>query len=71
MQATACRRATIRDIRDFYLGHQDSYRMIVNLDYGRQLNPPKSSLRSEPAGFRAAKSRWTAKTSISTAGITT
>ncbi len=39
-------------IRDFYLGHIDSYRMIVNLDYGRQLEPPKESLRSEPADFQ-------------------
>ena len=26
--------------------------MIVNLDYGRQLEPPKESLRSEPADFQ-------------------
>jgi transglutaminase-like putative cysteine protease len=39
-------------IRDFYLGHIDSHRMIVNLDYGRQLEPPKESLRSEPADFQ-------------------
>jgi transglutaminase-like putative cysteine protease len=39
-------------IRDFYIGHQDAYRMIVNLDYGRDLAPPKLSLRSEPADFQ-------------------
>jgi len=39
-------------IADFYIGHQDSYRMIVNLDYGRPLCPPKPSLRSEPADFQ-------------------
>jgi hypothetical protein len=39
-------------IADFYLGHQDAYRMIVNLDYGRPLNPPKKSFRSEPADFQ-------------------
>jgi transglutaminase-like putative cysteine protease len=39
-------------IRDFYLGHQDAYRMIVNLDYGQPLQPPKQSLRSEPADFQ-------------------
>jgi transglutaminase-like putative cysteine protease len=39
-------------VADFYLGHQDSYRMIVNLDYGRPLCPPKQSLRSEPADFQ-------------------
>lgn len=39
-------------VREFYFGHQDSYRMIVNLDYGCPLDPPKSSLRSEPADFQ-------------------
>jgi transglutaminase-like putative cysteine protease/SAM-dependent methyltransferase len=39
-------------VRDFYIGHQDSYRLIVNLDYGRQLTPPKQSFRSEPADFQ-------------------
>ena len=39
-------------IADFYCGHQDSYRLIVNLDWGRELFPPKESLRSEPADFQ-------------------
>jgi len=39
-------------VREFYIGHQDSHRMIVNLDYGRTLHPPKKSLRSEPADFQ-------------------
>lgn len=39
-------------IADFYCGHQDSYRLIVNLDWGRDLMPPKTSLRSEPADFQ-------------------
>jgi transglutaminase-like putative cysteine protease len=39
-------------VREFYIGHQDSYRMIVNTDYGRELVPPKRSLRSEPADFQ-------------------
>jgi transglutaminase-like putative cysteine protease len=39
-------------IADFYCGHQDSYRMIVNLDWGRELSPPKPSLRSEPADMQ-------------------
>ena len=30
----------------------DPYRMIVNLDYGSTLHPPKPSLRSEPADFQ-------------------
>ena len=39
-------------IADFYCGHQDSYRLIVNLDWGCELFPPKQSLRSEPADFQ-------------------
>ena len=39
-------------IRDFYCGHIDSYRLIVNRDYGAELFPPKKSLRSEPADFQ-------------------
>lgn len=39
-------------IREFYFGHQDAYRLIVNLDYGAPLHPPKQSLRSEPADFQ-------------------
>ena len=39
-------------IRTFYFGHLDSYRLIVNLDYGSHLHPPKESLRSELADFQ-------------------
>ncbi len=39
-------------VREFYFGHQDSYRMIVNRDYGSPLVPSKQSLRSEPADFQ-------------------
>jgi transglutaminase-like putative cysteine protease len=39
-------------VADFYLGHQDSYRMIVNLDWGRDFIPAKTSFRSEPADFQ-------------------
>lgn len=39
-------------VREFYLGHLDAYRMIVNLDYGAALTPAKQSIRSEPADFQ-------------------
>ncbi|HEV2970615.1 MAG TPA: beta-L-arabinofuranosidase domain-containing protein [Pirellulales bacterium] len=39
-------------IREFYFGHLDSYRLIVNRDYGRDLVPPKQSLRSETLDFQ-------------------
>ena len=35
----------------------DIYRIIVNLDYGQQLAPPKQSLRSEPADFQRGEGR--------------
>jgi transglutaminase-like putative cysteine protease len=61
-------------IQDFYCGHQDSYRLIVNLDWGRDLIPPKQSLRSEPADFQRGEvevdgknlyyDRWSSKTEV-------
>lgn len=61
-------------IADFYCGHQDSYRLIVNRDWGRDLIPPKASLRSEPADFQRGEvevdgrnlyfDQWEAKTEV-------
>ncbi|MDB5298136.1 MAG: Transglutaminase-like superfamily protein [Phycisphaerales bacterium] len=42
-------------IRDFYCGHQDSYRLIVNRDYGAPLVPPKASMRSDTADFQSGE----------------
>jgi len=63
-----------RRIADFYCGHQDSYRLIVNLDWGRELFPPKQALRSEPADFQCGEvevdgrnlyfDQWDAKTEV-------
>jgi transglutaminase-like putative cysteine protease len=39
-------------VRDFFCGSMDPYRMIVNLDYSRSLEPPKTSFRSEPIDFQ-------------------
>ena len=39
-------------VQEFFCGHLDPYRMIVNLDYGRELAPPKHSFRSEPNDFQ-------------------
>jgi len=46
------RESTDPRVREFYFGHQDSYRLIVNRDYGAALQPPKRSLRSEPLDFQ-------------------
>ncbi len=39
-------------VRDFFCGHMDPYRLIVNLDYARPLDPPATSLRAEPNDFQ-------------------
>jgi transglutaminase-like putative cysteine protease len=39
-------------VREFYFGHTDSYRLIINTDYGKALWPAKHSLRSEPLDFQ-------------------
>ena len=39
-------------VQDFYCGHMDPYRLIVNLDYAQPLDPPKTSFRSEPNDFQ-------------------
>ena len=55
-------------VREFFCGNLDPYRLIVNLDYGRELHPPKHSFRSEPMIFNGARSRSTGTTFISTSG---
>ena len=58
-------------IADFYCGHQDSYRMIVNLDWGREFFPAQARpCAPSPPTSSAAKSKWTARTSTSTNGTT-
>lgn len=39
-------------VQDFFCGHMDPYRLIVNLDYSREFQPPKASYRSEPVDFQ-------------------
>lgn len=39
-------------VQNFFCGHMDPYRLIVNLDYARPLQPPKTSFRSEPNDFQ-------------------
>ena len=39
-------------VREFYFGHQDTCRLVANLDYGSELYPPKIDLRSETADFQ-------------------
>jgi transglutaminase-like putative cysteine protease len=39
-------------VRNFLCGNMDPYRLIVNLDYARELQPAKTSFRSEPNDFQ-------------------
>lgn len=41
-----------REIRDFYFGGLDQYRMAANSDHNMPLDPPKQSMRSDPVDFQ-------------------
>ena len=41
-----------RQIRDFYFGGLDQYRMIANSDHSQTLTPPKQSIRSDDVDFQ-------------------
>lgn len=47
-----------RQVREFYMHGIDSYRLIVNDDYGRKLYPPKRFSRSEPYDFQRGELEW-------------
>jgi transglutaminase-like putative cysteine protease len=41
-----------RQIRDFYFGGLDQYRIVANCDHNQTLTPPKRSLRSDNVDFQ-------------------
>jgi transglutaminase-like putative cysteine protease len=41
-----------REVRDFYFGGLDQWRMIANSDHNAQLQPPKNSFRSDDVDFQ-------------------
>jgi len=45
-------------VRNFYRSGIDSYRLIVNDDYGRKLVPEKKFPRSEPYDFQRGELEW-------------
>ena len=45
-------------VRNFYRSGIDSYRLIVNDDYGRKLFPEKKFPRSEPYDFQRGELEW-------------
>ena len=47
-----------RELRDFYFGGLDQYRIIANGDHNQALNPPKQSMRSDPVDFQRGELEW-------------
>jgi transglutaminase-like putative cysteine protease len=47
-----------RQIRDFYFGGLDAYRMAANCDHNQELTPPKRSLRSDNVDFQRGELEW-------------
>jgi transglutaminase-like putative cysteine protease len=47
-----------REIRDFYFGGLDQWRMIANSDHSQTLSPPKNSLRSDNVDFQRGELEW-------------
>jgi hypothetical protein len=41
-----------REVRDFYFGGLDQYRMIANSDHSQALTPPKHTMRSDDVDFQ-------------------
>ena len=47
-----------REIRDFYFGGLDQYRMAANSDHNQTLTPPKESMRSDNVDFQRGELEW-------------
>ena len=50
--ATTLKPEQRRQIRDFYFGGLDQYRMIANADHNQVLNPSKQTMRSDDVDFQ-------------------
>lgn len=50
--ATSLKPEQQRELRDFYFGGLDQYRMIANSDHNQTLDPPKQSMRSDDVDFQ-------------------
>ncbi len=47
-----------REVRDFYFGGLDYYRMAANSDHNQELTPPKKSFRSDDVDFQRGELEW-------------
>lgn len=57
-QSFGLQTTTDEEVRNFYRSGIDSYRLIVNDDYGRELSPKKKFMRSEPYDFQRGELEW-------------
>jgi transglutaminase-like putative cysteine protease len=46
------------EIRDFYFGGLDQWRMSANRDHCQSLTPPKRSMRSDTVDFQRGELEW-------------
>ena len=46
------------EVRDFYFGGLDQWRMIANSDHCQTLSPPKKSMRSDKVDFQRGELEW-------------
>lgn len=56
--ATTLKPEQQREIRDFYFGGLDQYRIAANSDHNQVLSPPKQSMRSDNVDFQRAELEW-------------
>jgi transglutaminase-like putative cysteine protease len=47
-----------RELRDFYFGGLDQYRMIANSDHNQTLTPRKQTMRSDDVDFQRGELEW-------------
>jgi hypothetical protein len=47
-----------REVRDFYFGGLDYYRMAANSDHNQPLVPAKQSMRSDDVDFQRGELEW-------------
>ena len=47
-----------REIRDFYFGGLDQYRLIANSDHNQSLTPAKQTMRSDDVDFQRGELEW-------------
>ncbi len=46
------------ELRDFYFGGLDFYRMAANSDHSQELDPPKKTMRSDDVDFQRGELEW-------------